>query len=81
VCETTKHPLNDSIAKRNGYGICHKVIDSARLPYDEEDSVLTPDMAFTVDGSGYMSSLFTGPEHGCVLFEAGVHGQLQKEGE
>jgi hypothetical protein len=73
VCETTEHPFDEDTAQRHNYGACHKIVDGTTLAYkQDQSSVLTEDMAFTLDGSGFRSAIFTGQEFGCVQFEAKV---------
>lgn len=73
VSRYTPHPYDDVVAIRHGYGVCSKIEDGTDFNHYREDaeqeSVLTENMAFTMDGSGYRSSIFTGPDFGCVKFE------------
>ncbi len=73
VTRETEHPFDDELAVSVGYGACHKIADGTLYYYENKDdraSVLTEDAAFTMDGSGYRSNIFTGPLFHCGLFEA-----------
>jgi hypothetical protein len=67
----TAYPYDNSYAVAHGFGVCHKIVDGCDFhepPYNDRQSVLESDEAFTTDGSGYRSNIFTGADFGCIHF-------------
>lgn len=66
---------SEDFAGRLGFGVCHGIPDGCGFEVSEfheptdEQSALDDASAFTVDGSGFRSAIFTGPDHYCAKFE------------
>jgi hypothetical protein len=77
-CKNCKHWQNHLMTYRmseriqHPYGVCQRIehenqINDYRL---DPESVLDEDPAYVEDGSDYTGALRTGPEFGCILWEA-----------
>lgn len=72
-CETCKHwggnsgPCHaDTMLKDSlGFAKCLRIVDGC-----DDESVIDGEPAYTMDGSGYLSSIRTTADFGCVLWEA-----------
>lgn len=64
-CETCKHWGEPDKYEQNEFRKCEGIVDGA-----DYRNVLDDTPAYTEDGSGYLSSIKTKADFGCVLWEA-----------
>jgi len=63
IAEQQRRQTARMVELQQQYGVCMGV---ESIPEPEQE----PPVAFTMDGSGYMSSLITRSDFGCILFKA-----------